>query len=128
MSFSNYLENKLLDHAFGSTAYTAPSTRYVALFTTDPTDGSGGTEVTGGSYARKPVTFSAASSGAITNSASIEFPTATATWGTVIAIGIYDALTGTTNFLAHAQLTTDKTISSGDVFRIPSGDLDITLN
>jgi len=126
MSFSNYLETKVLDHVFGGTAYTAPTTLYVALFTTDNTDSGGGTEVSGGAYARQTVTFT--TSGATTsNDSDIEFPTATANYGTVIAVAVMDALTGG-NQLAYAGLTTDKTIETGDVFRIPAGDLDITLD
>jgi len=126
MSFSNYLETKVLDHVFGGNAYTAPSTLYVALFTTDNTDTGGGTEVSGGAYARQTATFTVSGNTA-TTSADIEFPTATANYGTVIAVAVMDASTGG-NQLAYAGLTTDKTIETGDVFRIPAGDLDITLD
>jgi len=128
MSFSNYLETKVLDHVFGGTAYTAPSTLYVALFTADPTDADSGTEVTtvGTAYARQTVTFT--TSGATTsNDSAVEYSTATSNFGTVSHIGIYDASTGG-NLLAHASLTSSKTIETGDVFRIPAGDLDITLD
>jgi len=126
MSFSNYLETKVLDHVFGGTAYTAPSTLYLALFTTDSSESATGTEVSGGGYARQTVTFT--TSGATTsNDADVEFPTATASYGTVVAVAVMDALTGG-NMLAYAGLSTDKTIASGDVFRVPSGDLDITLD
>lgn len=128
MSFSNYLETKVLDHVFGGTAYTAPSTLYVALFTADPTDADSGTEVTtvGTAYARQTVTFT--TSGATTsNDSAVEYATATSNYGTVSHIGIYDASTGG-NLLAHASLTSSKTIETGDVFRIPAGDLDITLD
>lgn len=128
MSFSNYLETKVLDHVFGGTAYTAPSTLYVALFTADPTDANSGTEVTtvGTGYARQTVTFT--TSGATTsNDLAVEYSTATSNYGTVSHIGIYDASTGG-NLLAHASLTSSKTIETGDVFRIPAGDLDITLD
>lgn len=128
MSFSNYLETKVLDHVFGGTAYTAPSTLYVALFTADPTDANSGTEVTtvGTAYARQTVTFT--TSGATTsNDSAVEYATATSNYGTVSHIGIYDASTGG-NLLAHASLTSSKTIETGDVFRIPAGDLDITLD
>ena len=126
MSFSNYLETKVLDHVFGGTAYTAPSTLYLALFTTDSSESATGTEVSGGGYARQTVTFT--TSGATTsNDADVEFPTATASYGTVVAVAVMDALTGG-NMLAYAGLSTDKTIESGDVFRVPSGDLDITLD
>lgn len=126
LSFSNYLEQKVLEHVFDNTAYTSPTTVYVGLFTTDPTDAGTGTEVSGGSYARQSASFTVSGNTATTDAA-IEFPTATATWGSITHIGIFDALT-TGNLLAHSSLTAAKTIESGDVFRIPSGDIDITLD
>lgn len=126
MSFSDYLETKVLDHVFAGTAYTAPSTLYVALFTAAPSDSGGGTEVSGGGYARQTITFTT-SGDTTSNSAAVEFPTATANYGTVTHVGIYDA-SSAGNLMAWAALTSSKTIETGDVFRIPSGDLDITLN
>lgn len=126
MSFSNYLEQKVLEHVFDNTAYTSPTTVYVGLFTTDPTDAGSGTEISGGSYARQSASFTVSGNTATTDAA-IEFPTATASWGSITHIGIFDALT-TGNLLAHSSLTAAKTIESGDVFRIPSGDIDITLD
>ena len=126
MSFSDYLENKVLLHVFGGTAYTAPTTLYVALFTTDPGEAGTGTEVTGGSYARRTATFSVTTSTA-TNTAAIEFPTATASWGTITYAAVYDALSGG-NLLGSGALTTSKTINSGDVLRIPASSLNITLD
>jgi len=123
-SFSDALENKLLDHTFGATAFTKPTSRTVALYTAAPSDTGGGTEVTGGSYARKAVTFGAASGGAVSNSADVTFTAATASWGTVTHIGIFD---NNGVFLAWAPLTTSKTVASGDIFKIPTGDLSITL-
>ena len=126
--FSDYLEDKVLDHVFGGVAYTAPGTLYVALYTVAPDDTGGGTEVTGGSYVRQTGTFtvSGTSPTTATNSAAIEYPTATADYGTVVAVGILDASSGG-NLLAYADLTTSKTVSTGDVFRFDAGDLDITL-
>lgn len=126
MSFSDYLETKVLDHVFAGTAYTAPSTLYVALFTAAPSDSGGGTEVSGGSYARQTIAFTT-SGDTTSNNAAVEFPTATANYGTVTHVGIYDA-SSAGNLMAWAALTSSKTIETGDVFRIPSGDLDITLN
>lgn len=126
MSFSNYLENKVMLHVFGGTSYTAPATLYVALYTSDPGEGDTGTEVSGGSYARQSAAFTITGNAA-SNTAAIEFPTASASWGTVTYVGIRDASSGG-NLLASGALTTSKTISSGDVFRIPAGDLDITLD
>jgi len=126
--FSDYLEDKVLDHVFGGSAYTAPATLYVALYTVAPTDTGGGTEVTGGSYARQTSTFTVSGTDptTATNAAAIEYPTATGDYGTVVAVGILDALSGG-NLLAYADLTTSKTVSTGDVFRFDAGDLDITL-
>ena len=87
MSFSNFLELEILDHVFRNSAYTAPSTIYVALFTSAPNDAGGGTEVSGNGYARQSMAFSAASSGSIANSGSVEFPTATGDQGTIVAMG-----------------------------------------
>jgi hypothetical protein len=126
MSFSNYLETKVLDHVFSNTAYTSPSAVYVALFTTDPAEDGSGTEVSGGGYARQAGSFSVSGNTA-TTTAAIEYPTATDNYGTVTHVGIYDASTSG-NLLAYAALTASKNISSGDVFRIPTGDLDITLD
>lgn len=126
MSFSNYLENKVLDHVFGGTAYTAPATLYVGLFTTDPGEAGSGTEVSGGSYARQTITFTVTGNQA-SSSAAVEFPTASASWGTITYAAIYDAVSGG-NLLASGALTTSKTIDSGDVFRIPTGDFDIDLD
>ena len=126
--FSDYLEDKVLDHVFGGTSYTAPGTLYVALFTAAPSDTGGGTEVSGGAYVRKTATFnvSGTSPTTATNAAAIEYPTATANYGTVVAVGIMDALTSG-NLLAYANLDTSKVVTSGDVFRFDAGDLDITL-
>ena len=125
-SFSDALENKLLDHTFGATAFTKPTSRTVALYTVAPSDTGGGTEVptSGTAYARKAVTFGAASGGVVTNSADVTFTAATASWGTVTHIGIFD---NNGVFLAWSPLGTSKTVASGDIFKIPETDLSITL-
>lgn len=123
---SNYLENALINGTLRGTTYTAPTTVYIGLYTSDPTDADTGTEVTGGSYARQSVTFGAPSNGVSTNSAAIEFPQATGTWGTVGWIGIEDALSGG-NLLYHTPLDASKTIESGDIFKIAIGSLSVTL-
>ena len=127
MSFSNFLETEILDHVFAGAAYTAPTTKYLALFTA-VADGETGsvTEVTGGGYARQTVAFTT-SGNTTSNNAAVEFPTATANYGTVTHVGVYDA-SSSGNLMAYATLSASKTIETGDVFRVPSGDLDITLN
>jgi hypothetical protein len=123
---SNYLENALINATLRNTSYTSPSVVYIGLYTSDPTDADTGTEVSGGSYARQAVTFGAPSDGVSTNTAAIEFPQATGTWGTVGWIGIEDASTGG-NLLYHTALDASKTIATGDIFKIAIGSLSVTL-
>lgn len=110
-SFSDFIEASVLNLLFSNTAYVPPATLHVALFTTQPTDAGGGTEVAGGAYARVAVVNNAANFPAAvgtspttkTNGAAITFPTATANWGTVTAWGLYDA-GGGGNLIAWARL------------------------
>jgi hypothetical protein len=125
--FSNYLENALINAVLRATTYTSPATVYVSLWTTDPTDAGSGNEVSGGSYARTSVTFGAPSNGVTSNNADVSFPQATASWGTVGWIGLNDASTSG-NLLFHTPLDTSKTIDSGDIFKIASGSLTVTLS
>ena len=124
---SNFLENALINATLRNTTYTSVATVYVSLWTSDPTDAGSGTEVSGGSYARTSVTFAAPSNGVTTNNADVTFPTATASWGTVGWIGINDALSSG-NLLYHTALDTAKAIDSGDIFKIASGNLSVTLS
>jgi len=120
-ALSDFLENKLLDHVLGATSYTAPGTIYTALFTAAPSDTGGGTEVTGGSYARVGKTnngtnFPAASGGSKSNGTDIDFGTATANWGTVTHVGIFDAASAG-NLLFWGALTTTRTVNTNDSFK-----------
>ena len=130
MSFTNFLETGILDHVFAGAAYTAPGTHFLALFTAI-SDGEAGsvTEVStsGTAYGRVAVAFS--TSGATTsNSGAVEYATATGGgFGTVTHVGVYDASTSG-NLMCYATLSSSKAIAAGDVFRVPVGDLDITLN
>lgn len=123
---SNYLENALINATLRNTSYTSPTTVYLSLYTSDPTDADAGTEVTGNAYVRQAITFGAPSNGASTNSAAIEFPQATGSWGTVAYIGIRDALTNG-NLLYHSPLDVSKTIATGDVFKMAIASLSVTL-
>ncbi len=130
-ALSNYLENKLIDALFRSVPFTGPTTVYFGLFTGSPTDVGGGTEVTGGSYARVAVgansgNFSATNAPDSTNSPSsgqsgtsynlvdIQFPAPTANWGLIVAMAVFDAPTGG-NMLVYGAVTPNKTINSGDL-------------
>ena len=127
-SKSDYFENELLDWACGNASdIGTPNTAYCALFTVAPTDSTAGTEVTGGSYAREDVSssFGAAAAGAIANDTAITFTTATASWGTVVAFAIMDAVSGG-NILYWGDVTPNKSVGDGDTAEFAIGDIDIT--
>lgn len=131
--FSDTVENAVLDHVLGKTTYTAPATLYAALFTAAPSDSGGGTEVTGGSYARVAITnnttnFPNASGGSKSNGTAITFPTATANWGTVTHIALLDHATNSagSNFVATAILTASRSVVSGNIPTFAIGTLTFT--
>lgn len=141
-AMSNYLENSLVDQLFRGQSAPTTSTLYVGLLTAAPNDAGGGTEVSGGSYARVAVTSSLANwagtqsagsttassgtGGQTSNNAAITFPTPTAGWGTVTHFGIYDASSGG-NLLFYGQLTIAKTINEADTVTFPAASLSITF-
>lgn len=136
---SNFLENKLLDHAlrYGTAPYTGASTLYLALFIN--TSGNAATNLEAGTltdevstsgtaYARQAVTFAAASSGSSATNATVTFPTATADFGTITHVAVMDGDTeGAGNVLFWGAVTTAKSISTGDTFQVSSGNLTISL-
>ena len=126
MSLSNIFETTTLNWLFTATSVTRPTAWYIALYTVAPTDGGGGTEISGNAYVREAAAMSVTGDNA-TNTGAIEWPAATGTWGTIVAVGVFDALSAG-NLIAYGNLTVSKTITSGDVFRIPAGDLDITMD
>ena len=133
---TNYLEDKIWNHVFGSVTYTKPTNWYVGLLTATPSDSAGGTEVSGGSYARQVCAFTITGTGTAEakNTSAITFPTATADWGIVGWIGIYDAVSSG-NLVAYQNLqksdfstTTTKTINDGDIFKFNASTIKITLD
>jgi hypothetical protein len=127
--FTDYTEDLVLDWLLTAGSATRPTSWYAGLYTVAPTDTGGGTQVSGGSYARTAGTFtiSGTSPSTAANSAAIEFPEATASWGTVVAVGIFDASTAG-NLLAYANLGTSASITTGDVLRFNAGALTVTLD
>lgn len=126
-AISDYLENKLIDHVLRGVTYTRPSKVYAALYKTNPTDADTGTEVSGGSYARQEVTFSAPVDGETSNASDILFPEATSDWGDITHFGIRDALTGG-NLLFHDKVTVNKVITSGDQLILKTGEIQVKLD
>jgi len=137
-SFSDYLENALLNHVFGTgdggEEVMAHPDKYVGLCTASVVDSDDGATITEVAnlkgYARtRCETWSESTSGAIHNSGSITFPQATGAWGKIIAFAILDGSThGADNVLAYGDLTISKSVESGDTPKFASGDLDITLS
>ena len=142
-ALSDFLENKIIDFVLRGQAYSPPATVYVGLMTAAETDAGGGTEVTGGSYARVAVASSLANwagtqgagttvassgaSGTTSNNAVITFPTPSASWGTVVGIGVFDAATGG-NLLIYGPLTSSQTISSGNAVTFPAAALSFQID
>lgn len=124
---SDYLEDAVLDHVLRNTAYTPSTTIELALFTTLPgEDGTGGTEVSGGSYVRQVVTFGAASGGVVANTGAVTFPVATANWGTIVGIGLYEDGGAGGNLLYFGNLVTSKVVDNGDQIAFANGTLTVT--
>lgn len=129
-AMGDYLENGIINHFLRNTAVTSPATNvWVALYTSATSDTGGGTEVTGGDYARQRVqgtgAWDAPANGATANTAAITFPTATASWGSVSHVAVRAGANGS-NLLYHGALSTPKTVGIGDTFRFAAGALDIT--
>lgn len=133
MAITEYLENKLLDHACGRTSFTMP-TVYIALFKTAPNDAGGGTECAYTSYARVALDtgsdslFAAASGGASSNAEDIEFPEKTGgSDETVQWWATFDA-SSNGNMLEYGTFDSAKTVSNGDAPVIRSGQLTRTAD
>jgi len=127
-SLSTDLHNKLIDHILKITSYTVPTNIYVALYSVAPTIAGGGTELTGGGYARKVHnSWDAAASGASENTGALTFAIATGDWSEAVAFGLFDAITGG-NFLGWGDLTTSRTVLDGDTAEFAAGELDVSMS
>lgn len=123
---SNYLINALINGVYRNTAFTPPTTVYLGLFLTNPTPSNTGTEVTGGSYARQAVTFAAPSGQQSLNSGTITFPTASANWGTIAYLAIFDAVSGG-NLLSFAPANIAVVVNSGNTYTINASQLTVSF-
>ena len=128
MSLTNSFETSVLTWLLtASTPSPArPTAWHLGLFTAAPGEAGGGTELSGSGYARQSITFTVSGNNA-SNNAAIEFPTASGSWGTITHAAVFDASTSG-NMIAYASLTASKVIDTGDVLRVPTGDLDINLD
>ncbi len=132
MPYTDYLEAKILNHLLRGVAWTMPTTQYVGLFTAAPNDAGGGTEVTGGSYARVAITCNTTNWNAPTtaglsdNANAVTFPAATANWGTIVAVGLFDAASGG-NLEAYVTIA-GQAVNSGQTASFAAGALDVTCD
>jgi len=121
----NSFSNKVLDLLLSAQTFTPPATIYIALFTVTPSASGGGTEVSGGSYARVALTanltnFPAASGQIKTNGVAIDFGNASANWGSVVAGAAMDASSGG-NIVEWGPFAVARTVNNGDPFKINAG-------
>lgn len=119
-AFTNYTENQIAGHIFGSATFAKPTALYIALFSA-VTDGEAGsvTEISGNGYARAACapgdsdwTQPVSGNGTVSNAVTISFPAATGDWGVITAWGIFDAATAG-NLLVYANLTNSRNITAG---------------
>jgi hypothetical protein len=130
---SDYYENALLNHTFNAGTWpTLPAALHISLHTASVADAGGGAEVStsGTAYARLSVTrnttnFPTTSTGTISNGTLLQWAVATANWGTVTSVGIWDASTGG-NLLYWGDLTASQAVNTNNRFEIPIGDLDVS--
>ena len=120
----NIIENELLDALVGATPFSVTTPIKLALVTVNGDDASAGTEVTGGSYARQTITFTAAASGQIENDTAISFTGMPAV--TVVGIEMYDSA-GSPKRLAYGALTVSRAVTAGDTVQFASGAITLSL-
>lgn len=129
-SFSNYWENKLLDHIFGKGDLTPPVI-YLGLLTAEPgEDGTGLAEPSGNAYERVQTSASdwnISTGGSLDNIVDIVFPMVTGSWGKVTHFALFDSATDG-NMLAYGTLSPAKVIGSGVIAKFAAGDLVINLD
>ena len=142
-ALNDYSENKLLDYFLRGQAFTPPSSVYLGLFTAAPSDAGGGTEATGGAYARVSIPCSSTdwaatqgsgttgastgTSGTTSNNNLLTFPTPTAAWGTITAFAVFDAATGG-NMLFYGNLTASQVVNTGNTVSFAPGALQFQID
>jgi len=128
-ALSDVAEKLLLDWLMTTGTATRPTAWYVALYTLAPSDSGGGTEVSGGGYARQSVTFDAAATpgGTTSNNNVVQFTASGANYGTVTHIGIHSASSGSGNLLWHGAMTASRVVNDGDTLEFSVGNIDLTI-
>jgi hypothetical protein len=128
-ALSDVSEKLLLDFLMTAGTATRPTAWYIALYTAAPNDAGGGTEVSGGGYARKTVAWDAAASpgGTTQNTGVVTWTASGGAFGTVTHIGIHSASSGAGNLLWHGAMTASKTVNDGDTLEFAAGNIDLAI-
>lgn len=128
MSFSDYLEDEVLDHIFGkgTTDFVSPPNLFFALFSVAPNDAGGGTELTGNGYARQSITLGASSGGTKSNTNAPAFTASGADWSAAIHGAVFDAATGG-NMLDHSAVTS-VIVTDGSTLTYAAGTISVSLD
>ncbi|MDW8206835.1 MAG: hypothetical protein RMJ43_03290 [Chloroherpetonaceae bacterium] len=132
VAMTTFLADALLNHVLRNTPFTSPTNIFIGLFTSNPGESGGGTEVSGGGYARQQVTFGAPQDNApdgrrCTNSSAVTFPQATANWGTITHAGLFSTATGG-NMLFYGALSSSATINAGDTLTFAAGNISVGMD
>lgn len=116
-----YADNITLNLWLRNTPFAPPVQTYLGLFTVTPTPAGGGTEVAGNGYVRVACTFNAPVNGVAANIADVIFPVnITTDWGTIVAFGVFDAISGG-NLLYFTNLSSSRYVAVNDQVKFPSG-------
>jgi hypothetical protein len=128
-SITNFLEDELLDHVCNA-AFTPSPTLFVALCTQDPLDTATGAAMfevpNAGAYARTAITFNAAATRRVIQTADVVFPQASAPWGTITHWAIVSTATyGGGQVYAHGSFLASFAPVNGNTPRIPAGEIEV---
>ncbi len=123
---TDYLESALVNHVLRNSAYASPTTVYLALFSANPGEAGGGTELTGNGYARMAITFGAPSpAGVVANTNTLTFTAVGGAWLGIVAHAIFDAASAG-NMLYYETGVSGPTLADGESYEFGSGDITAT--
>lgn len=133
MSFTNAMEDLILDHIFRKSLWTPPDNIQVGLYTASPGEAGDDThevDMLATSYVRQitlPGDWAVSSNGTIFNTAVVTFPEATEDWGTITHFGLLQLEVGPDLILIYGALANSRMILTGSVPRFNYGALGVSL-
>ncbi|MBW2637769.1 MAG: hypothetical protein JRC86_09660 [Deltaproteobacteria bacterium] len=128
---SDYLAEKLLDHAFSATAYTPPTNTYLAMTLADLTDASTGSTISEpvDTYTRKLTSGWTVTGSSAVNVSDEIFPIPTAEWGPILAVAVTDALSaGNVLLYDNSPLGDGQSPENGDTVIIEAGAYTVSID